>query len=102
MANVILEAMASGLPVIATSIAGNTDLVRHGENGLLVPPDSPEKLADAISELINKVELRQRMGSLGSDLVEGGYSWSRTAKQYLKLIHQAELENTRCAGFAVR
>ena len=102
MANVILEAMASGLPVIATNIAGNTDLVRHGANGLLVPPDSPEKLADAISELINKVELRQRMGSLGSDLVEGGYSWSRTAKQYLELIHQAELENTRCAGFAVR
>jgi len=87
MANVILEAMASGLPVIATSLAGNKELVRHGENGLLVKPDDPEQLADALLELINQVELRQRMGSSGRTLVERGYSWRQTAEQYLEVIH---------------
>lgn len=87
MANVILEAMASGLPVITTSLAGNRELVRNGKNGLLVPPDDPETLANALLELINKVELRQRMGSLGRTLVEKGYSWTLMARQYLKVIH---------------
>ncbi|MGD8777268.1 MAG: glycosyltransferase family 4 protein [Syntrophobacterales bacterium] len=87
MANVILEAMASGLPVIATKIPGNAELVRHGENGLLVMPDDSEQLADALSELMNKVELRQRMGSSGRALVERGYSWSHMAQQYLEVIH---------------
>jgi glycosyltransferase involved in cell wall biosynthesis len=86
MSNVILEAMASGLPVIATSLGGNTELVRHGENGLLVKPDDSEQLADALLELINKVELRQRMGSSGRALVERGYSWRQTAEQYLQVI----------------
>jgi glycosyltransferase involved in cell wall biosynthesis len=87
MANVILEAMASGLPVIATSIAGNVELVQHGENGLLVTPDDPEQLADALLALMNEVELRQRMGSSGRALVERGYSWNHMAEQYLEVIH---------------
>jgi glycosyltransferase involved in cell wall biosynthesis len=87
MANVILEAMASGLPVIATSIAGNRELVQHGKNGLLVRPDDPEQLADALLELINESELRQHMGFSGRALVERGYSWRQIAQQYLEVIH---------------
>jgi len=102
MANVILEAMASGLPVIATSIAGNAELVRHGENGLLVTPDDPGRLADALIELMNKVELRQRMGASGRTLVERKYSWSHMAEQYLRIIHSVALENNTCAEFVAR
>jgi len=48
--NVILEAMAAGRPVLATTIPGNGHLIRHGENGILVPPKGPEKLAALVRE----------------------------------------------------
>lgn len=59
----ILEAMAAGLPVIATSVGGIPELVRHGETGLLVPPDAPTHLADALRRLRAEKALRQRLGT---------------------------------------
>lgn len=53
----LLEAMASGLPIIATKVAGNTELVGHLDNGLLCPLDDPESLAEAISELLGDAKL---------------------------------------------
>ena len=50
ISNTILEAMASGLPVIATEVGGNADLVSHGKTGLIVPADDLEALAAAILE----------------------------------------------------
>ena len=47
---VIAEAMAAGLPVVSTALAGVPEMVAHGQTGLLVPPRSPEKLADALGE----------------------------------------------------
>ena len=48
----VIEAMAAGLPVIATHVGGIPDLVTDGENGLLVSPGQPEELAAALAELI--------------------------------------------------
>lgn len=62
MPNAVLEAMAAGLPVVATRVGGNEDLVTDGDNGLLVPPGSPAELARAIRRLVDDPALARRMG----------------------------------------
>lgn len=63
ISNSILEAMATGLPVVATAVGGNPDLVLDGETGRLAPPASPEKLAEALSEYLDG---RERIGEHGA------------------------------------
>ncbi|MDW8363832.1 MAG: glycosyltransferase family 4 protein, partial [Myxococcales bacterium] len=58
----VLEAMAAGLPVVASRTGGLPDLVRDGRDGLLVEPDDPVALARAINWLVGDVEIRKRMG----------------------------------------
>lgn len=70
----IIEAMATGLPVVATSIKGNRELVTQGENGWLVPPRAPAALADA---------LRQAVSAPAGKLLEmGRVSFERAAAEY--------------------
>ncbi|HYO83778.1 MAG TPA: glycosyltransferase, partial [Bryobacteraceae bacterium] len=61
----ILEAMRSGLPVVASDVGGVREAVRHEGTGLLVPPRDPAALAAALKRLMNSVSERQRMGSEG-------------------------------------
>jgi len=61
----LVEAMAAGLTVVATDVPGHRDVVVHGETGLLVPPDNPGALADAIAGLLADPERRRRMGEAG-------------------------------------
>jgi glycosyltransferase involved in cell wall biosynthesis len=62
MSNTILEAMASGLPVVATRVGGADEMIVDGETGILVPPADSERLADALERLIGDAELRHTMG----------------------------------------
>ncbi len=73
---VALEAMACGAPVICSDVGGLTQLVRHGETGLRVPPRDPEALADAIEFLLADEPGRRRMGHSAACLAED-YDWSR-------------------------
>ncbi|HEV2034900.1 MAG TPA: glycosyltransferase family 4 protein [Candidatus Dormibacteraeota bacterium] len=59
---VIAEALACGLPVVATDVGGIREMVDAGVNGWLVPPESPRELAGAIASLVNDESLRRRMG----------------------------------------
>jgi glycosyltransferase involved in cell wall biosynthesis len=59
---VLLEAMASGMPVVTTEICGMADVVEHNVNGLLVPPANSERLVEATERLCESVELRSRIG----------------------------------------
>jgi glycosyltransferase involved in cell wall biosynthesis len=65
---VLIEASAAGRPIIATQIPGCQAIVRHGENGLLVPLHDIEALARAMETLINDRELRERMGQRGREI----------------------------------
>ena len=83
ISNTILEAMATGLPVIATRVGGNPDLVVEGETGTLVPPENPEALADAILAYAADPALRQRHGARARELVEERYTLDRMVQQYM-------------------
>jgi glycosyltransferase involved in cell wall biosynthesis len=65
--NVLVEAMATGLPVVTTPISGIPELVRHGETGLLVPPRDPRRLADALGHLLEDGALAARLGAHAAD-----------------------------------
>jgi len=75
----LLEAMASGLPVVTTDTCGMKDVIRNGENGLLVPLRSPEKIAAAIEHLMSDAGLRERLGRAAQAEAVEKYNWERCA-----------------------
>lgn len=85
MPNVILEAMAARLPVVATRVEGAEELVAPGRTGWLVPPSSPDHLASAILEAIDDPEASRRMGRAGRDEVEAEYSLNRVVSLHDEL-----------------
>jgi glycosyltransferase involved in cell wall biosynthesis len=89
MSNALLEAMAAGLPVIATDIAGSEELVSHGENGLLVPVEDVPALSGALARLVTDPSLRKRMGAAGRKRIVDRYSWKRIAQEYLEWIERS-------------
>ena len=79
---VLLEAMASGKPIVASRIEGYSAVLTHGEQGLLVPPKDSTSLAEAISLLIRDPELGYRLAARGRETVEQ-YRWEKVAGQVM-------------------
>jgi phosphatidylinositol alpha 1,6-mannosyltransferase len=69
LGQVLQEAMASGVPVIAPRAGGPINLVRHGETGFLYDPDDPKDLRSKVEQLLADKDLRTRMGQLGLESV---------------------------------
>lgn len=80
--NVILEAMASALPVVATAVSGIPQAVRPEETGLLVAEGDGPGLAAALDRLLAAPELRQRLGTGGRSLTERELTWDQVAARY--------------------
>lgn len=76
------------LPVIATPISGTPDVVDDGTDGLLVPPDSPDKLAASMSKIIHSPDWARRLGSRARQKVETGFSLESTALEYSSLYER--------------
>jgi glycosyltransferase involved in cell wall biosynthesis len=91
--NVLLEAMALEVPVVATRIAGIPRLIQDGDNGLLVAADNADELARALASLVGDARLRSRLGQAARRTVEERYSFALRMKKigaiYDKLLCQA-------------
>jgi len=81
---VLLEAMSCGLPVIATDVRGNRDLISNGENGLLVPPKDPKKMAETIITLLEDEKLMERLGKNARKTIIEKYTWNDIFDKFLK------------------
>jgi glycosyltransferase involved in cell wall biosynthesis len=90
MPNVVLEAMACGIPVIASNVPGNNDIIRHEDTGFLFDLDKPIQLQEAIISLAANKHLISSMGDRGRNFVVEKYSWEKTANKYFKLIYKDE------------
>lgn len=95
ISNTILEAMASGLPVIATAVGGNTELVVQNETGLLVPSCDPTALAQAIIEIASNPKTGVIMGHNARRMVEERYSLSAMVRNYQQMYDRLLHQRTR-------
>ncbi|MGQ9888470.1 MAG: glycosyltransferase family 4 protein [Aggregatilineales bacterium] len=90
---VLIEAGACGRAVVAADVSGSRDIVRDGENGLLVPPRNAEALAAALRRLIEDDDLRRRLGARGREIASAEYSFegvaAATLAVYRQLLEQA-------------
>jgi glycosyltransferase involved in cell wall biosynthesis len=84
--NVLLEAMASGVPVVATRVSGIPELIESERDGLLVEPNSPEKLADAMDSLLERPKLGERLARAARAKIEAYFCVEDSAKQLLELF----------------
>lgn len=96
LSNAIMEAMCAGLPVIASNVGGNSELVRHGETGLLFPSDDDESLAAAMIELLDSPETRQAMGREGHTHMRRHHDPRRMASEIEQIYERCLLSEGAC------
>ena len=96
VSNTILEAMASGLPVIATAVGGNAELVQHEHTGLVVPNDDVAAMAEALARLAQQPQDASRMGVAGRAAVEQRFSLQTMVAAYHTLYGESLARAGQC------
>lgn len=91
----VLEAMASGLPVVATDVGGVSDAVVNNKTGLLVQKNSKNALFNAISVLLKDQDLRRKMGLEGKRRVKKYFNIQRMIKEYVSLYNTLDLKEVQ-------
>ncbi len=81
----LLEAMSCGVPSIVTNLPGNLEWIRDYENGIIIPPEDGQALADAIIKLLQDVELRQRLGSAARKTIQERADWERNVQEMIRV-----------------
>ncbi len=84
----LVEASASGIPVVAGRSGGIPEAVRDGETGLLVDAEQPEEVSRALCSLLEDRDLAQRLGSAGRRAVESYYNWDRVTADLADIGHE--------------
>ena len=81
LSNSLLEYMAAGRAIVATAVGGNVELIRDGENGLLVPPEVPQQLAAAILRLLSDRPLAVALARAARTEVAERFAWPAVVRQ---------------------
>lgn len=89
ISNTILEAMASGLPVVATAVGGNPELVEAGTSGALVPAGDVAQLADTLARYWQEPALARQQGQAARKIIENRFSMQRMVDQYVAVYRKA-------------
>lgn len=84
----LLEAMAAGLPVVATAVGGNAEVVEHGRTGLLSPRQDATTLAHNLTAMLSHAILRQRMGAAGRKRLEARFTQQQMHDAYAAVYHR--------------
>jgi len=85
---VVIEAMATGLPIVASYVGGIPELVVNGETGFLVSPTSKEEIKEAIIKLLNNPELRKEMGQIARKRFEAHFSLPQMVQKYIEVYEE--------------
>jgi glycosyltransferase involved in cell wall biosynthesis len=94
---VLMEAMATGMPVITTETCGMTDVVENGFNGLLIPPANAAAIEEAVLRLAESRDLRERLGQAAQQTMTR-YTWQRSACMLEKLFRQVIASEGRASA----
>ena len=86
--NVVLEAFAARVPVVATAVGGTPEIIEDAQNGYLVPPGNPPLLAQRIGKLLANDRLRETMGMSGYYRVRDNFTFESQARQYVQLFRE--------------
>jgi glycosyltransferase involved in cell wall biosynthesis len=92
---VLLEAMSCGLPIVATTAGGIPETIRHGRNGLLVPPGDAAAIVEAVRWLANNSRHRERIGRHNAEHARAHYGWPSVAARYEALYYRAVSHRSR-------
>lgn len=96
----VVEAMAAGLPVVATRVGGMVESVEEGATGVLVERNNPHALAEGILRLLEDDSLRRRMGAEARRHAVESFSWERTARELLRHYEESSTPNPRAPASA--
>jgi glycosyltransferase involved in cell wall biosynthesis len=94
----IIEAMGAGLPVVATRVGGNPEVVADGETGRLVPPEDPGALARALGELLAQPDLRRRYGEAGRARARAQFEIHARAERITALLEELVARETNAGA----
>ena len=97
----LYETLACGIPVIATDLPGQAEVVRAGKCGLVIPCDDPTALADAVARLAAAPGAAREMGQRGADLVRAEHSWAARAREVDRILRMTLERSTPTANRAV-
>ncbi|MFC1574683.1 glycosyltransferase family 4 protein [Gemmatimonadota bacterium] len=86
--NSILEAMACGIPVVASRAKGNPEVVRDGETGYLFDPGDVAGLAESIARILRNPEVGHKMGLAGRKVVEREFTWETVAARFVRIYQE--------------
>jgi glycosyltransferase involved in cell wall biosynthesis len=103
LSNVLLEAMTANLPIVATDVGGNPEVVEHGKTGLLIPPRNVDELTAAIIQILQCPDMASRFGDAGRARVVREFSLESMVRQtqdlYMALLEKRNPARLRVSQY---